>query len=280
MTANAGLLEQSLNNARFEVLPLKGAVAQAELLPAGTTVTVTASPAKGVEATLDLAARLRERDLHVVPHLAARMIGDRSHLTALLDRLDGLGITEVFAVAGDSPEPRGEFPDALALLRAMDELGRRPARVGITGYPERHAFIADATTVRAMAEKARYADYVVSQICYDPQTVASWVKAVRARGVQLPIFVGVPGVVDAHRLLRISLKIGLGESMRYLRKQHGVVSKLLTRYTPDELLDELSPHLVDPSAGIAGWHFFTFNEIAKTVQWRHDLVARLREVPA
>ncbi|MDA3626399.1 methylenetetrahydrofolate reductase [Saccharopolyspora sp. WRP15-2] len=280
MTTNAEVLEQSLNHARFEVIPLRGVVAQAEMLPDGTTVTVTASPHKGLDATMDLAAQLCERDLHVVPHLAARMIRDRAHLTALLDRIDALGITEVFAIAGDSPEPRGEFPDALAMLRAMDELGRRPARVGITGYPERHAFICDASAIRAMNEKSRYADYVVSQICYDPHTVASWVKAVRARGVSLPIHVGVPGVVDAHRLLRISLKIGLGESMRYLRKQHGMVTKLLTRYTPEELFDELSPHLVDPSYGIAGWHFFTFNEIAKTLQWRHDLVARLREVPA
>ncbi|GAA4618767.1 methylenetetrahydrofolate reductase [Saccharopolyspora hordei] len=280
MTTNAGLLEQSLNHARFEVLPLRGALAQAELLPAGTTVTVTASSTKGLESTLDLAAQLQERGLHVVPHLAARMVGGRGHLTELLDRVEGLGITEVFVVAGDRTEPLGEFPDALALLRAMDELGRRPARVGITGYPERHAFISDASTVRAMAEKSRYSDYVVSQICYDPQTVAGWVRAVRARGVDLPIHIGVPGVVDAHRLLRISLKIGLGESMRFLRKQHGVVPKLLTRYTPEELFDELSPHLADPSYGIAGWHFFTFNEIAKTVQWRHDLIARLREVPA
>ncbi|MEU5846036.1 methylenetetrahydrofolate reductase [Saccharopolyspora shandongensis] len=280
MDANAELLEQYLMNARFEVLPLRGAVEQAELLPAGTTVTVTASPSKGTEATLDVAAQLVGRGLRAVPHLAARLIADTAHLTALLDRADGLGLSEVFVVAGDSPEPRGGFPDALALLRAMDELGRRPARVGITGYPERHAFISDASTIRAMAEKSHYADYVVSQICYDPQAVAAWVKAVRARGLALPIHIGVPGVVDAHRLLRISLKIGLGESMRFLRKQHGVVSKLLTRYTPEELLDELSPHLVDPALGIAGWHFFTFNEIAKTLQWRHDLVARLREVPA
>ncbi|MBB5155858.1 methylenetetrahydrofolate reductase [Saccharopolyspora phatthalungensis] len=280
MNAKVEQLQQYLMDARFEVLPLRDVVAQAELLPPGTTTTVTASPAKGTEATLDIAAQLLARGLHTVPHLAARMIADTAHLTALLDRMEALGLSEVFVVAGDSPEPRGKFPDALALLRAMDELGRRPARVGITGYPERHAFIPDATTIRAMTEKSRYADYVVSQICYDPHTVASWVKDVRARGLALPIYIGVPGVVDARRLLRISLKIGLGESMRFLRKQHGVVTKLFTRYTPEELFDELAPYLVDPAFGIAGWHFFTFNEIAKTVQWRHEQVARLREVPA
>ncbi|GAA0521259.1 methylenetetrahydrofolate reductase [Saccharopolyspora subtropica] len=273
-------LQESLARARFEVLPLRGAVDQAEHLPPGTTVTVTASPAKGTEATLDLCAQLAGRGLRPVPHLAARLIADRAHLAAVLDRVAELGLAEVFVVAGDSPQPRGEFPDALALLRAMEEVGRRPPCVGITGYPERHAFISDVSTIRAMAEKSRHADYVVSQICYDPRTIATWIEQVRARGVWLPIHIGIPGVVDAHRLLRISLRIGLGESMRFLRKQHGVVSKLLTRYTPEELLDELSPHLVDPACGIAGWHFFTFNEVAKTVQWRHDLVARLREVPA
>ena len=274
------LLQQYLAGARFEVLPLRGVAEQVAALPPATTVTVTSSPKKGIEATLDLAAQLRGQGHHVVPHLAARLVHDPAHLSALLDRFEGLGLTELFVVAGDSPEPVGRFPDALSLLRAIDELGRRPPRVGITGYPERHAFIPDASTIRAMADKARHADYIVSQICFDAHRLATWVKDVRERGVDLPIHIGVPGVVDVHRLLRISLKIGLGESLRFLRKQHGVVTKLLTRYTPEELFDELAPYLVDPSYGIAGWHFFTFNEIEKTVQWRQDLVARLGEVPA
>ncbi|GAA2773176.1 methylenetetrahydrofolate reductase [Saccharopolyspora taberi] len=273
-------LQAQLANARFEVLPLRGAAEQVSALPGGTTVTVTSSPKKGLDATFELTARLRDMGYHVVPHLAARLVADTAHLASVLDRFEALGLTELFVVAGDSPEPAGRFPDALSLLRALDDLGRRPPRVGITGYPERHALIPDATTIRAMADKAEHADYIVSQMCFDPATLAAWIKDVRARGVELPIHIGVPGVVDLHRLLRISLKIGLGESMRFARKQHGVVTKLLTRYTPEELFDGLAPCLTDPAAGIAGWHFFTFNEIEKTVQWRQDLVARLGEVPA
>lgn len=267
-------------NARFEVLPLRGVADQVEDLAPGTTVTVTSSPAKGIEATLDLATRLHAKGMHVVPHLAARLVVDTAHLSDVLDRMQALGLTEAFVIAGDSPTPAGAFPDSLALLRAMDELGRRPDRIGITGYPERHAFISDASTAGAMTAKARYADYIVSQICYDPRTIAEWVRQVRARGVSLPLHVGIPGVVDATKLLRVSMKIGLGESMRFLRKQHGVVTKLLSRYAPDEIVDELSPHLVDESYGIAGWHVFTFNEITRTARWRDDLIARLQEVPA
>jgi methylenetetrahydrofolate reductase (NADPH) len=273
-------MQQRLLNARFEVLPLRGVTEQASQLPPGTTVTVTSSPAKGPEATLDLAAQLRGMELNVIPHLAARSIADTAHLSALLDRMTDEQLTEAFVVAGDSPTPRGAFPDALALLRAMDELGRKPARTGITGYPESHAFISDASTVRAMSEKSRYADYIVSQICYDPGTIGTWVKAVRSRGVALPIRIGVPGAADVTKLLRVSLKIGLGESIRFLRKQHGLVTKTLTRYTPQELIDELAPRLLDPWLGVAGWHFFTFNEIIRTVHWRDELVARLQELPA
>ncbi|GAA2346680.1 methylenetetrahydrofolate reductase [Saccharopolyspora halophila] len=274
-TMDRAALHRSLEAMRFEVLPVKGALAQAELLEPGSTVTVTASAAKGIEPTLDTAARLTALGLHVVPHLAARSVGDRAHLRAITDRLAGLGVTEVFVVAGDANQPAGEFADSLSLLQAMDEVPNRPGRIGISGYPERHAFIPDASAIRSMSDKARYADYVVSQICFDPETISAWARDVQFRGVGLPIYVGAPGVVDARRLLRIALKIGLGESTRFLRKQYGTVSRMLTRYTPEELFDELAPQLIDPATGIAGWHLFTFNEIARTVQWRDELIARL-----
>ncbi|RCW43140.1 methylenetetrahydrofolate reductase (NADPH) [Halopolyspora algeriensis] len=273
-------LQRYLSQARFEVLPLSGVLDQADTLPRDATVTVTSSPSKGTEATLDTAAQLRSKGFHAVPHLSARLVTDRSHLAELYSRIDELGLSEVFVIAGDSPTPAGEFTDALSLLRATDELGLRPPRVGVTGYPEPHAFISDQTTIQALDEKSRYADYIVSQICYDPNTIVSWVKAVRERGVTLPIHIGAPGSVDPKKLLRISLKIGLGPSMRFLRKQQGVVTRLLTRYTPETIFDELSPYLLDPDYGIAGWHLFTFNEITKTRKWVDEMAARLQEVPA
>lgn len=279
MNSNA-VLQRSLDEARFEVLPLRGALERAEQLPPGTTVTVTSSPAKGIEDTLELAAQLGSRGYRAVPHLAARSITDSAHLSDLLDRMADAGMSEAFVIAGDSPAPAGEFADALALLRAMEELGRKPERIGISGYPERHGFIPDADTISAMAAKSRYADYLVSQICFDSFTTASWVKAVRARGIELPVYIGVPGAVDGTKLVRISMKIGLGESMRFLRKQHGVVGKLLTRYTPEDTCYELAPYLADPGYGVAGWHFFTFNEVAKTQRFRDELSVRLQEVPA
>jgi methylenetetrahydrofolate reductase (NADPH) len=106
--------------------------------------------------------------------------------------------------------------------------------------------------------------------------IANWLGAVRMRGVRLPIFVGLPGAVDPVRLARISVKVGLGDSMRFLRKQSGVVQRMVTRYTPDELIDGLADCLTDPWYGVAGWHLFTFNEIERTERWRQELVATTR----
>ena len=124
--------------------------------------------------------------------------------------------------AGDAREP-GPFQDAASLLRA---LAGRFAEVGITGYPESHHLIDDDTTIQAMFEKSPMATYIVSQICFDPEVIQTWIARVRARGTDLPIWIGVPGMVDRARLLRVSMKIGLGESARFLRAHRAWLRRL------------------------------------------------------
>lgn len=270
----------SLRRVRFEVLPLAGVEEQIAHVPDGAIVTVTSSPAKGLEATLALCERLRDRGVVAVPHVAARLLRGRDDVAALLRRLDGTGISEVFVVAGDAPEPAGPYEGALGLLREMADLGHTLERIGVTGYPESHASIPDDDTIRAMDAKAPYASYIVSQICYDPSTIERWVGAVRARGIALPIYCGIPGAVDMARLLRISLKVGLGDSVRFLRKQGGVVRRLVAGYSPDPLVEGLAHLLADPASDVAGWHLFTFNEVENTEQWRQARLARTQGVSA
>jgi methylenetetrahydrofolate reductase (NADPH) len=246
-------------------------------VPRELTITVTSSPSRGIDATLHLAERLAAAGYRVVPHLAARLVLGQSHLEHLLARIDALGVHEVFVVAGDIDEAQGPFEGAAPLLRAMAELGHRPDEIGITGYPESHAFISDDTTIQAMFEKAPYATYIVSQICFDPALVGEWIHRVRDRGIKLPIYVGLPGPSDPVRLFALSRRIGLGESARFLRR-HGNWIKRLTLprgYDPTALLAALAPHLSPLENRIAGLHLFTFNELAQTEAWRQREIARL-----
>jgi methylenetetrahydrofolate reductase (NADPH) len=269
---------QALRRPRYEVLPLGDVVdLVAEHVPRDVTVTVTASPGRGLASTLDVAERLAAHGHRVVPHLAARLVAGETQLQEILERLRGCGVGDVFVIAGDVREPAGPFGGALDLLAAMAELGHRLDQVGIAGYPERHPFIHDDITIQAMWDKRRFATYIVSQLCFHPRVVAAWVHRVRRRGVDLPIHVGVPGPVDAARLLRISTRIGIGESARFARRHTGWLPQLLRvgGYRPGRLVDGLAASLADPASRVAGLHLYTFNEVARTERWRQETLGRL-----
>jgi methylenetetrahydrofolate reductase (NADPH) len=239
-------LRGSLEQVRYELVPITGVEDQLAFLPAGATVTVTSSPSRGMEATFELCDRLADRYVTLGPPVAARLVRDRAHVRALLRRLDASGISRVFVVAGDASEPAGPYEGAAALLREMADVGHDLVEVGVTGYPESHAFITDDDTIRAMTEKTPYATTIVSQMCFDASVIAGWIAAVRARGVELPIHIGIPGAVDLARLLRVSLKVGMGDSVRFVRKQARNVGRLATGYTPDRLVDGLAAAVAAP----------------------------------
>src|SRR5262245_25703607 len=213
-------LRELLSRPRYEVIPLAGAEdAVLEHVPAEVRVTVTTSPRKGLEPTLELAERLAGRGYHVVPHLAARHVRDPSHLAELVQRMQACGASDVLVMAGDAEEPVGDFDGSASLLRALADLGQPFREVGITGYPESHAFISDDATIRSMFEKEEFATYIVSQICFDPRVTAAWVTAVWERGTRLPIHIGLPGAVPCAKLLRVSARIGVGPSLAFLEHE-------------------------------------------------------------
>jgi methylenetetrahydrofolate reductase (NADPH) len=266
-----------LRRSRFEVLPVGGVEDEVLAhLDRGATVTVTASPSRGLEPTLTLSERLVRAGYSVVPHLSARLVRDRAHLDETLDRLLAAGVRALFVPAGDAAAPAGEFEGAAELLGAMGERRREFEEIAITGYPESHHLISDEETIRAMFAKAPMATHIISQICFDADTIAWWIGEVRRRGTDLPIWIGLPGSVRRSKLVRISMKIGLGESARFLAHHGNWLTRLLARrFEPDDLVRELAPVVTDPSAGVAGFHVYTFNEVARTERWRRETLARL-----
>jgi methylenetetrahydrofolate reductase (NADPH) len=127
-----------------------------------------------------------------------------------------------------------------------------------------------------MFAKAPMATCIISQLCFDPEVIAGWIREVRRRGTALPIWIGMPGSVDYAKLVRISMKIGMGESARFLRHHGSWMSRLMTRqFKPDPLVRGLAPTLADPTANVAGFHLYTFNEVARTERWRRRTLERL-----
>jgi methylenetetrahydrofolate reductase (NADH) len=126
-----------------------------------------------------------------------------------------------------------------------------------------------STRPRTLREKSRFADYVTTQMCFDPDTLRRWVIAHRERGIELPVLIGLPGEVSRHRLLELSVRIGVGPSLAFVRKHHGVRSLLSRRSPSDALYDELVATFDDSSLDVAGFHYYTFNHLLETWRWQH-----------
>lgn len=262
---------------RYEVLPTPGAEeAVLEWAPRELTITITASPASGLESTLALTERLTGHGYRAVPHLSARLVRDPAHLADIVARLSALGIDDVFVPAGDADPPAGRFHSALALLDELDRMGRPFARVGITGYPESHPKIGDDVTVQAMWDKRRHAAYIVSNVCFDAATLTRWLARIRARGITLPVLVGLAGPLERARLLRLAAVSGVAESARFLAGHAEWLIRLGLPggYRPERLLERAGPTLTDPASGVEGLHVFTFNQVRQTEQWRRALLDR------
>lgn len=269
-------VRRALTTPKYELIPLKNVIEQSQHLPAGATVSVTASPQKGMMATIDLAIELKRRGFDAIPHLSARLTADRAELAAILTRLESADIHRAFVVGGDA-EDHGEFFDGLALLSAMTELGHGLDEIGVPGYPEGHHIVDDATIERALEEKLPFASYVTSQMCFRPDVIERWVTGLRDQGIGLGVFVGIPGVAELTKLISLSLRIGVGPSARFLTKNKSLAGKLVRPggYSPDDLILGLAPALSDPVANIHGFHIYTFNRVETTEQWRRDMLAAL-----
>ncbi len=274
-------LIRTVREAYFEVFPTDTIEERLRFLPPNSFVAVTCSPSKGVDATLELCERLIDAGFRVVPHVAAKMVRDDAHLGEILRRIDALPIDCLFVPGGDATRPLGKFSTSFELLRAIAERGHKFREVGIAAHPEGHPAVDRETLLRELEKKQPYANYLVTQMCFDAQALGAWLTEIRRRGICLPAWLGLPGVGDRSSLLATSLRIGVGESLRFLRHHTQLAGRLLLEksYRPDELLWELAPWLANPEMKVAGHHIYCFNQVEKSERWRQEFLAGLEGEP-
>lgn len=264
---------------RFELVPVSTVDAAIAALPPSSAVSVTCSPVKGIEATIPLTDRLRSMGHRPVPHLAARMVRGPDHVRQIADWLRTTGVGHVFIVGGDASTPAGPYLDGLQFLAALLHADPGLSSVGVPSYPDGHPNIArdvlDDTLDRkqAILAEAGIAGYTTTQMCFDPATLYGWLEVQRERGLALPVHLGVAGVVDRARLITMGVRLGVGASIRYLRKNRAATTAMLSagHFDPNRLLEPLSPALLP--LGVEGIHCFTFNQVESTVGWQHQVLA-------
>ena len=248
---------------QFEVIPLPGIVELAgEHLPPGARITVTASPKQGLPATVATARALSRLGFTAIPHLPARQVRTAGEVSRLLAELALDDIREVFVIAGDAPQPAGDFSGALDLLRALHAEDPE-LRAGAGAHPEGHPFLTAQEAIAQLHEKAEHASYLVTQLSFEVPALLDWVRLLRAEGLTLPVRPGIAAPISTARLLRIGARIGVGRARRLRRRATARGRQLITpgRWSPESLLEELAPAYEIPELRLAGPHVFTFNAL-------------------
>ena len=268
-----GPMRSLIEGAALELIPMKSLERAIDELRPNSTVSMTCSPAKSIEATLDETERLVAEGHVVTPHVSARMIQSRNHLGEITARIDEIGVRQIFVVAGDA-DPPGIFFDAIEFLDAYLALDPAVEHIGYTSYPDTHPLITNDKLHEALHRKqgmileSGRAAHVSTQMCFSAEQIRSWLRRERDAGLTVPVHLGVPGVIDKTKLMTMGMRLGVGTSLRYLSKNRKAIGKLMTQraFQPDQLLRPLAVDLDE--LGIGGLHLFTFNQVASTEEWR------------
>ena len=265
----------------YELIPMKSVEkAMVDLAP-GSKVSVTCSPVKGIDATMQLTEEIRRLGHHPVPHIAARLVESREHTKLIAKWLQTEGLTTLYLIGGDASKPSGPYDEAFTFLRDLLDEGPGLSTVGVGSYPDGHTLIDSAVLKdvlhkkQALLAEAGVAGYASTQMCFDPSTIRTWLETERADGFTLPVMLGIPGVINQAKLLSMGVRLGIGASLRYLRKNRASVSRMLAPggYDPSQLLTPMENDL--ERLGITGLHCFTFNQVENTRAWAEAAVEDL-----
>lgn len=275
------LLLSVLNNARLEVIPLNNLYPQVKFLPPCSPISVTASPAKGIDATLDLTELLLNEGHDPVPHIAARLVKSEAHFKEIISRLNYLKRHEIFLISGDSPDSSGDFTDSIQLLSCLLDNEHQISHIGFGCYPDGHGDIDDGPLTLALREKedllrrSSIAGHASTQMCFNPKKVESWLKTERSSEFRLPVHLGIPGPVERSKLFTMGTRLGIGNSVRFLKKNTASLGRIIAPggYDPNELLNPLASKF--QALNIAGLHIFTFNQIEATCSWLRESIANV-----
>ena len=242
--------------------------------PPGTDVTITFLPGDNYRHNVETAAALRRAGFDPVPHIAAREMPSREVLDGFLARLRGeADVTRILLIAGDVAAARGPFksgPDVRAsgLIEA-----RGIARVSVAGHPEGHPYLAASAIFRGLeawrdwGQLAKIRVDVVTQFCFESAPILGWIGELDARGVGLPVIVGLAGPASPATLTKFALRCGIGNSIRSLRGQIGRFGRLLADTGPDDVMRGLQSAPDAATASIAGFHLFPFGGLRKAAEW-------------
>ena len=246
--------------------------AAARMLPA-STISIPYLAREDNAARLAAARAVRELGFEPMAHLSARRIASLAELDAFVKRaVAGAGVERCFVIAGDSSTPMGPFSDSFSLIETGVFERSAIQVIGVGGHPEGHPVMSPADRWEVLERKCQsierrgMAPLIVTQFAFDADIVLAWLKALRERGIEHPVRVGVPGPASIAVLARYAAMCGVSACASVWSKYGMSIGKLFGTAGPDLFVDRLATGLTE-AHGHVSLHFFPFGGIAQSVTW-------------
>lgn len=249
--------------------------AASERLDPGTEVSLAWIPGSDPLDMVTPAALLKRAGHIPMPHVGARHLESATQLERLAGQLENAGVDRVLIIGGDRDKPAGPFDSSLEVMQtgAFQKVGI--TRVAVGGFPEGNPHIPDKILDEALDAKIGFARKeglqlsIITQFSFKAEPVIAWLREVRARGIDVPIRVGLAGPASLLTLMRYAMRCGIGNSLHVLTENPSF-AKILVERGPVPIIRELATGMSDGDGrqlGIAGLHFYVFGGFRKTMDW-------------
>lgn len=242
------------------------------ILPA-STISVPYLPREDNDARLAAVLAIRRLGFEPMPHFSARRIASLAEFESFVRRAAAeAGVERCFVIAGDPSTPMGPFSDSASLIETgvFEQSGIK--LIGVGGHPEGHPVMSTAEQWDVLERKCHsigqrgMAPLIVTQFAFDAEIVLAWLKALRERGIDHPVRVGVPGPANIAVLARYAALCGVSACASMWSKYGVSIGKLFGTAGPDLFVDRLASGLTEEH-GTVSLHFFPFGGIAQSVKW-------------
>jgi methylenetetrahydrofolate reductase (NADPH) len=182
-------------------------------------------------------------------------------------------VRAVLLIGGDFAEPVGEIYEARQLIESGVLRRAGIARVGIAGHPYGHPAMRDEeresvlVTKIAAAQSQGHEVEIVTQFGFEPAPLIRWIEWLRARGVNLPVRVGLAGPTTLMSWLNYARRCGVRASAEALARRSGLMRHAFHAVAPDTLIRALAEATTDNRLGEISPHLFSFGGTGPTARW-------------
>jgi methylenetetrahydrofolate reductase (NADPH) len=254
------------------------------IMPA-STIAIPYLPREDDDARLAAARAVRRLGFEPMPHFSARRIASLAELESFVQRaVAEAGVERCFVIAGDPSTPVGPFSDSAALIDTgvFERAGIKV--IGVGGHPEGHPVMSTAEQWEVLERKCHnivkrgMTPLIVTQFAFDADIVLTWLKALRERGIEHCVRVGVPGPASIAVLARYAALCGVSACASMWSKYGISIGKLFGTAGPDRFVERLATGLTE-AHGKVSLHFFPFGGIAQSVKWIEQYRSRTASAP-